>query len=83
LQPRSSADRSTRLSHTLGLAARLLGEVVRTSALEQQHGASTYALRLSAPLFHYDPNRDPTSAYPDAHVQVPGSMNVRGDGWAS
>jgi hypothetical protein len=44
---------------------------------------STYALRLSAdssgpPLFHYDFNRDPASAYPEAHVQVPGQSWVLG-----
>jgi hypothetical protein len=44
---------------------------------------STYALRVSAdssgpPLFHYDFNRDPTSVYPEAHVQVPGQSWVLG-----
>lgn len=45
---------------------------------------STYALRVSAdssgpPLFHYDFNRDPTSAYPEAHVQVPGRSWALGE----
>jgi hypothetical protein len=42
---------------------------------------STFALHLgrdldSECLFHYDYNRDPTTQYPEAHVQVSGSSSV-------
>jgi hypothetical protein len=39
---------------------------------------STVALHLgsdpdSGSLFHYDDNREPSTSYPEAHIQVPGA----------